>query len=145
MPSIAYTRGLDWLAKNDWTGSAVIRAMMSTSTYTPNVDHDFVSDVTNELTNTNYVRRTISNKTLTIDDTNNLEKIDADDPATITALAAGGTPKWLILYVQTGGDDTTPSDDILLFALDLGTAPAPNGGDYSTPFNSAGIATMASA
>jgi hypothetical protein len=145
MSSIAYTRGLDWLAKNDWTGAAVIRGLLTTSSYTPDVDHDFVSDVTNELTNTNYVRRTASNKTLTIDDTNNLVKIDADDLAAISALAAGGTPKYLVLYVQIGGDDTTPGDDVLLFSLDLGAAPAPNGGEYSTPFNAAGVATLASA
>jgi hypothetical protein len=140
MASIVTNRGKWWLAKNDWTsGSFVIRAMVMTSSYTPSVDHNFVSDVTNEITNANYARRTVSNRTLTEDDTNDRVKVDADDITPFTALGAGDLPKYVGIYVQTGGSDASPSDDDLLMVLDLGSAPAPNGGDYSMPFHADGL------
>jgi hypothetical protein len=139
MASGWYNKGKLWLARNDWEGAAVIRAMITTGTYTPNADHNFVSDVTNEITNAGYARRTVSTKTVTEDDTNDRAKVDAADITTFTALGAGDLPKYVILYVQTGGSDATPSDDELLCWLDLGSAPPPNGGDYTVQFHADGI------
>ena len=70
---------------------------------------DVLSGTTNEVTNTNYVRKTYANGTLTItyDDTNDRVDIDFADPVWTTPLAGDGWAKLLVCYDpdSAGGTD----------------------------------------
>lgn len=121
MSNLIYTRGLSILS--NWT-SLVVRAALerSTSTYAPDADHDYVSDLTNfvECSVATYARKTLANPVVTIDDTNNQVKFGGDTVA-FGNLESGQSVKAVILYSQVGGDDTTPADDVLLAYLDQKT------------------------
>ena len=73
-----YTRGLD--ITDDFNGSSAYRALLVTASYTVNRDHDFVSDITNEITASGYARETLTSCTRTLDDTLNRITYDAADP-----------------------------------------------------------------
>lgn len=119
----------------------VIRAMLVTSGYTANADHDFVSDLTpgsNELSGTGYARITLSSKAFSTDDANDRGEFDAAD-LTWNAINAG-TAAALIIYKQTGGSDATPADDDLIAHIDTGGFPiTTNGGDLTIQVNAEGL------
>jgi len=99
----------------------VVRCLLerSTSTYSPNADDDFVGDLTGlvEITVASYARQTVASKAVNQDDTNDRAELDFDDLA-FGNLESGQTVKALIFYVQTGGSDATPNDDILIARVD---------------------------
>jgi len=139
MASFLYQRGVaHLLGAGDVTASAAIKAMLVTSGYTPDKDHDFVADVTpgsNELSGTGYTRKTLTNVTCVPNDTTDRAVIDADD-VTWTAINAG-TVAACILYVEVTDD----ADRVLLAYIDSGGFPiVTSGQDLTLSWNANGIA-----
>lgn len=130
MATTVYNRGLDEL--RDWT-SDTIRGLLVTASYTPNKDHDFVSDVSSfELSGTGYARPTLSGKTRTLSDVTDRITYDADDPD-FGPIIVGETARYMILYKFVTND----ADSILLACYDLG-AVATNGADFVVVFDADG-------
>lgn len=134
MASGVYNRGKAILGGKSVTagphvwGTTAVGVILVTTTYTPNADHNFVSDLTNELSGGGYARLTaITSQSITEDDTN--DRADyVGQKVTFTSLgAAAGTPKYAIVYDRTGGSDATRE---LLCWVDLGAAPTPDGNNY---------------
>jgi hypothetical protein len=120
-----------------------IKIMMSTVTYSPDrAANAFKSDVTNEVTGTNYTAggNAIANKTVTV--ASNVIKFDADDPATWTQSGTGfSNARIAILYKDTGTASTSPLIAYYNFGSDKGNV----AGDLTLQLDSAGIATLAGA
>lgn len=149
MANMVYTKFLEQLANGSIdfdSGSTVVRCLLerSTSTYSPNKDHDYVGDLTSlvEITVASYARQTVSSKAVNIDDGNDRIGLDFDD-ISFGSLEAGQTVLALIFYVQTGGSDATPNDDVLICRIDTATTlPAVlGGGAFTIALNSAGLIT----
>lgn len=115
-----------------------IRCALVTSSYTVNADHDFVADLTNELSGGNYVRKAFAGESVSLDDTNDRAFFDATDPIWTALGAAAGTPAALVVFKQVTNDADSP----LLFYCELTTPPTPNGGDYTVVLNAGGIARV---
>lgn len=122
----------------DWDGDT-IKVMLVGETYTPDKDHNFVSEVVStELSGTGYERKSLENKTVVQDDVNDVAKVDADD-ITWESIQAG-TAKGMVVYKQ-GSSDT---DSILIAYIDEGGFPVvSNGGDLIMEFHSNGIIQLA--
>ena len=131
---------------NDPANSALIVVVLATSGLESDAtlkDFDTLSAVvagtTNEVTNTNYARKTLTDAdlgALAVDDTN--DRFDADIPdQTWTAVAAGdGWSKLLVCYDPdtTAGTDTTI---VPLTAHDF--VVTPNGSDITAQINASGF------
>lgn len=96
--------------------STTLKVMLVTSAYVFNADHSFVVSITtpasNELSGTGYVqgygnagRKTLANKVITRDDTNDLIKYTAD-ASVWTGISAGTIAAAVVIY-ETGGSDAT--------------------------------------
>lgn len=116
-----------------------IKVMLVTSAYTPDIDaHTKRSDITNEVSGTGYTAggASLANKAVTVDNTNDLGKFDADDvvwsSSTITARGA-------VLYKARGGAATA---DELIAYLDFVTDKISTAGDFNLIFNANGILTL---
>lgn len=115
MSAILYTSGLHQI---DWS-TAVLRLMLErdTSTYVPNRDHDFVSNLFGngfvEISVTSYARQTLTSAAKSVNDLLDQVEYDADDVA-FGNLEVGQFVKAQVLYAEVGGDDSTPADDILI-------------------------------
>jgi hypothetical protein len=126
-----------------------IKAMLVTSSYTPDKDNDVVDaggandPVDHELTGTGYVagwgnsgRKTLASKTITVDKTNDRVVFDCADIAW-TAIDAGTAARMLIVK-EGGANDTTSR---LIFNVDGGDFPVTtNGGDVTVVIPSTGLA-----
>ncbi len=117
MPSGVYNtfKGKDG---NDWAAGAdsAYKWMLVTSSYTPNADHDFVSDVVaNEISGGAYTRQNIASRTKAVDDSTDAVTHSANNPI-FTGLSAA-SPKYMIGFRVVGSD----SDHQLVCWLDLGT------------------------
>jgi hypothetical protein len=139
MASLVYTSGVAEFARgnHDWlTGNAV--AILVTSGYTADIDHDFISDLTpgsNELSGTGYSRKVLGTKTVTNDDTNDRAALDAAD-VTWTGINTAGDAAAVVIAIDTGNDATSP----LLAYIDTGGFPiVTNGGDVTIQWDSNGI------
>lgn len=115
--------------------AATLKVMLIKSG-TPDADTNFVSDiVAGELTVGGYARQTLAGQTITEDDTNDFAYLDATDPV-FTALVAGETITWAVLFRSTGVDATSP----VYAAYDVTDTPT-NGGNvtiqFDTPANGA--------
>lgn len=122
-------------------------------------NHAFVSDILDGGTTAQELqgsagytgttdRQTLSNVTVTQDNTNDEGVFDADD---VTWLDVESTEdiQGFILYKQVGGDDTTPGDDPVLLVVDDSQADAPpslplatNGSEVVVQWNAEGIKTL---
>lgn len=133
MANVIYGKALHSLLKADIDfDTATIKVMLVGTTYTAIAaetkrdSHNFRSDVTDEITGTNYSAggATLSGVTITRDDTNNIYKITATNPqwasASFTAYGA-------VFYVSTGNAAT----DILLSFADLGGAQTVTGATFT--------------
>ena len=109
-----------------------IKAILVTSSYTPNKDHDFVDDVVaNELSGTGYTggfagsgRKTIASKAFSTDTTN--DRVEFTFGAVTWTAINAGSPKYLILVKEITNDAASR----LIAYLDLGTVTT-NGGDLT--------------
>jgi len=131
--------------------SDTLRLMLldDSSSYSFDQDsHEQVSDITsagNEMSGTGYSRQTLSNVSVTVDDTDDEGVMDAND-VTFSGLDAG-TIQTLVVYQQTGGDDTSPADDNVIVVLDdANVSDLPlttNGSDVTIQWDSEGIVNIA--
>lgn len=152
MANLLYTKHFEQVQRGlidmDASGT-VYRALLerSTSTYTPNKDHDFLDSFTTgsgvELSVSGYARVTAATKAVNIDDTNDRTEFTFD-PIEFGALASGQTIKAIIIYVQTGGNDSTPEDDVLVGYFDtmggsLALPLATNGGTVTFTVDAEGL------
>lgn len=153
MANIVYNAFLQKLADGtiDFdSGSTVVRCMLerSTSTYSPNKDHEFVGDLSSfvECSVASYARQTVGSKAVNKDDTNDRAELDFAD-VSFGALESGQTVDALVFYVQTGGDDSTPNNDHLICYIDTATGlPAVlGGGTFSITVNAEGLIQLAQA
>jgi hypothetical protein len=148
--NVLYTRFINGVMDGTYdlnSAGLVVRCLLvrSTSTYVPDPDHDFVSDATGaglvEISVASYARQTVANKTQTADDTNNRAVWDFDD-VSFGSLETGQTVLAYMLYVQTGGSDASPSDDVLIAYIDTVTAGLPaalGGGAFNIVISSNGF------
>lgn len=112
--------------------------MLVTSSYSPNQDtHNFIDDVTNEVSGTGYTAggQALASKTVTQDDTDNEGVFDAADTtwasSTITARGA-------VLYKDTG----TPSTSPVLCYFDFGSDQISSNGNFTIAWNAEGIVNL---
>lgn len=147
MANTVYTKFLEQLANGgvdfDSAGT-VVRCLLerSTSSYTVDKDHDFVSDLTGlvEISVASYARQTVASKAVTINDTSNRVELTFDN-VDFGNLESGQTVRALIFYVQTGGNDSSASNDPLIAYIDTATGlPATlGGGDFLVTIDAAGF------
>lgn len=125
-----YNRGKAGLANGtvDWDTSD-LRGLLVTSAYTFDADHNTVSQITNELVGTGYVRKSL---------TCTVVENDASDRAELTIAALtwtaidAGTPVALVVYKHDAGGDASSQ----LFGYFDFTAVTTNGGDLTVNFAS---------
>lgn len=128
-----------------------IKAMLVTSVYVADRDHDFVdaggaSDpVDAELSGTGYVagyagagRKTLAGKTITESDATDRAIFDAND--LVWAAINAGTAAAVIIFKNGSADDTTSK---LIAYIDSGGFPkVTNGGDLTVTWNAAGVVQL---
>jgi hypothetical protein len=123
-----------------------LKVVLLNASYTPNKDHNFVSDInTYELSGTGYTggfagggRKTLANKTVTQDDTNDWAKFDADD-VSYTAINAG-TAAYAAIVKEITNDAASP----VIAVVDINPDIVTNGGDMTLTWGANGILTFAS-
>lgn len=139
MADVTYNYGKGEFAKGniDWENDTIKIALV-TSSYTPDKDADEnFDDVTNEVSGTGYTAggNALANTSVTVDDTNDLAKLDADNEvwsnSTITARGA-------VIYKDSGVDSTSP----LICYLDFTEDKTSSSGDFTVEFDSDGILTL---
>jgi hypothetical protein len=103
----------------DITAASAVKVMLLTSSYTFNVDHDFRSELTNEVSVTGYTAGgSVAAVTATADDTNNRTDI-VFGTANITWTVTGTlTARYAVYYRARGG---AASADELLFINGFGS------------------------
>lgn len=117
-----------------------LKVMALKSIYVADPDHKFVSSLAaSECDATGYAggfggagRKTLSGKTVTIDDINNRALFDANDPATWTSL--GGTVDNTLRYVAVIKEITSDAASRVICILDFGANKSTNGGDFTVTF-----------
>jgi hypothetical protein len=116
-----------------------IKVMLLSSSHTPAGDSDeFIDDVSsNEVTGTGYTAggATLSNKSVTVDNTDDEGVFDADDTSWSTSTI---TAHYAIIYKDTG----TPSSSPIIAEIDFGADKISSGGTFSIQWNSEGILNL---
>lgn len=127
MASIITNPGLRNILEDIWEDHTV-RAMVLSDSYSPNRDtHEFVSDVDAfELTGIDRVT-TAGPPNVTEDDVADRAEATADN-LVFSGEDSGQQARWVVFYVQVGGDDTTPGDDWIIMILDGGSTATDGGG-----------------
>jgi hypothetical protein len=119
--------------------SATVQTSLHTATYTPNQDtHAFFSDVTNEVTGTNYTANGVSlaSKTNTYDATTDEIRLDAADAVWTTATIA--SIRYAVVWENTAGASTT---DPVLAYFDLG-AQSVTAANFTIQWDATGVAKV---
>ena len=125
MANIIYNNAKSALNAYPWT-SGTWKILLTTSSYTPDIDaHVYVSDVTNELVGTGYVRKTLAGQAVSIDTGNDRADFKANN-VTWTAIQAGTAAKAIVYrFVTVDGDSP------IIACLDITPATITNGGDFT--------------
>lgn len=147
MASLVTNRGSYLLANKAAAGSIswpadTLKIMLLKSSLTPDRDDNFISDISaDECDAGGYVggfggagRKTLANKTVTEDDTNDRTTYDADNPSAWT-LDAGNTLRYCAIVQEV----TTDADSPVLAVLDFGSNVLTNGGNITVEFDAAGV------
>lgn len=93
-----------------------IEVSLHTSAYTPDQDtHDFMNDVTNEVSGGGYARQTLGTKSINYDATTNHVQLRAAN-TTFSSLTA--TFRYIVISVNTAGASST--DPVLGYVDTLG-------------------------
>jgi hypothetical protein len=153
MSNLIFTTGLGQVQQQDLDWTAVVMCVLlekSTSTYSPDKDHDFLSSFTGgggvEITAASYARRTLTGCSLNINKTDDQVEFKCNNIA-FGSLEAGEVVKSMIVYRQIGGDDGTPEDDVMFLYIDTdigGILPASlGGGAFNITVPSAGLVKVA--
>lgn len=120
----------------NWTSSP-IGWLLVTSAYTPDLDHNDVADITNELSGGSYARLSAqTGRTITQDNANDRVVLDGDDLQFPSLGAAAGTPAYAICFDNTNGTDAMRD---LVGYITLTTPPSPDGNNYNIAFNATGL------
>jgi hypothetical protein len=121
MANVYYTRGINAVHENWTTGVFRVALVRSTSAYTPDKDHDYLSEFASgegvEISVASYARQTVANATKTIQDASD-RTVYSCDTVSFGELESGQTVQALLVYQQVGGDATTPETDILVAYID---------------------------
>lgn len=137
MASGAYSKGIEQaLAGNiDWDANTIKVMAVKTGYSLDKESHSFLSDVSASRY-TGTTDQTLSNKTNTIDTTNNRVEIGDSVGVTYSAVSLDGSNNVIgfIIYKDTGVASTSP-----LLAYDDTADVIPNGGDISYVPNAEGI------
>jgi len=113
-----------------------IKVSLHASTYTPAATHDFFSDLTNEVTGSNYTAggATLGSTAITTVTTNDA-MFDAAD-ATWSAHATGfSTARYAVIYKSTGTASTAPLVGYIDFTTDQDNV----NNDLTIKWNASGI------
>lgn len=138
MANLVYNRGKFLTGQvNIGSSSACnLQLMLVTTGYTSDDAHNLVDDGTTndpksyEISVGGYTRQNLVSQALFEDDTNDFAGLDAND-VTFSALAAGATIGWAILYrYSSSGGTTSDTGQDLLAAYNV-TATPTNGGDIT--------------
>ena len=107
----------------DWVNDT-IQALLVDSTYTYDPDHNFVADISGELTDASYSRQILGNKGVTEDDTNDAAVMTADrvDFGALT----NETPAGIVLFKFVTNDADSP----LISFSDAGFGATANGAGF---------------
>lgn len=137
MAHVVYNRGKYRILSR--TASGTMKALLAQPAYTPNPDHNFVSEVTNELGTGgagSYVRKTLTTVAYTEDDAADRAIWTSDQVQWLALVSnpAGQTAGWFIIYEDMGTGDAGAH---LIVALDL-TDFTTNGDDLVVQPSSAG-------
>lgn len=116
----------------DWD-TDVFRAMPVDTVPNPDTD-DFVDDVSPE--EVGSVRVSLASKAIVEDTANDQVELDCAD--FVFTAPNDGTMVGIVIYQQTGGDDTTPTNDGLIAFLDTSDI-VTNGGDVNVTVHAEGI------
>ena len=133
MANGVYNRGKYLVGQTNLSG-LTLHAMLVTTGYTFNQDHNTIDDGTTddpksyEITVSGYSRQALASITLNEDDSNDFSYLDAADISTFGNLAAGQTVGWAILtrYSSSGGTTSDTGQDLVSY-YEL-TATPTNGG-----------------
>lgn len=112
-----------------------IKVALVDSTYTPDIDnHEYFSDITGEVSGTGYTAggATLSNTSVTQDNTNDRGVFDADD---VTWTSSSITARGAVIYKSTGTASTSP----LICYKDFGSDKTSSNGDFKITWSSDGI------
>ncbi len=117
-----------------------IKVALCTSSYTPNIDHDFFDDITNEVSGTGYTAggATLGTKAITDDDSGDKAYFDAAD---VTWSTSTITARYAIVYKDTGTASTSP----LIGYIDFGEDKESSGADFVIQWHANGIVSFANA
>lgn len=129
-------------AEHDFLTSTY-KAMLTTSTFTPNQDtNDFKDDVTNEVVGTGYTAggTTLANKTIGYTAGSNVTKLDCDDPTWTTVTLSD--VKNVVVYNDT---PATPATKPLLAFGIIDVAVNPNAGNLVITLDANGLLTTTAA
>lgn len=107
----------------DWVNDT-IQALLVDATYVYDPDHNFVADISGELTDGSYSRQTLGNKGVTEDDTNDAAVMTAD-PVDFGALT-NETPAGIVLFKFVTNDADSP----LISFSDAGFGATANGAGF---------------
>jgi hypothetical protein len=121
----------------DWD-TDTIKAMLTTSTYTPDQDlHDRKDDVTNEVVGTGYTAggQALAGKTVTYTAATNKIMLDADD---VTWAGSTITARTAVIYKDTGVATTSPLICYQQSDADI----ISSGGDWKIVWNAAGVVEL---
>ena len=119
--------------------SDTIKVMLTTSTYTPNLDtHDYKDDVTNEVTGTGYSAggATLGSMTFTYTGASNLWTFDAADTSWTTSTI---TARYAVVYDSTPATDATRP---LICYQNFTSDQSSSGGTFLISWNASGIFTI---
>jgi hypothetical protein len=118
-----------------------VKAMLCTSTYTPNQDtHQYKSDLTNEITGTGYTAGGVAvTVTATYDGPSNTLTISSTNPSWSSATI---TARYVVWYDSTPGTDATRP---LICYADLGADQSVTGGTWTYTVPGTGIVTLVAA
>lgn len=126
----------------DWDTSTSIKVMLVTSSYTPNKDHQYVSDVVAaELSGTGYTggyggsgRKALAARAVNKDNASDQVRMDDTADVTWTAINAG-TPAYAIVFREITSDAASP----VICCCEITSPVATNGGDYTLQWATNGI------
>lgn len=119
--------------------TSTIKVALVTSTYTPNIDtHHYFSDVTNEVSGTNYTAggQALSNKSITEDDANDLSYFTADN--TVWSNSTIAAARGAVIYYDTG----TASSSSLIAYIDFVVDKSSSATDFTIVWPSTGILSL---
>lgn len=132
MATAFYLTGLSGIIQQtiNWD-TDTIKLALCTSAYTPNyTTHDFLNDITNELTG--YTRPTLTTS-FSVDTGNDRIELVAND-VTISSVTTGQTIGTVVVFKDTGTSSTSA-----LIGATTGLSQATNDGDITIDFSAEGF------